>query len=458
MFRPLKSKLFEQVGEARFMKVLMLASGLGTICRGYERFVLDMATQLRSNGLRVRCWGTSNAPDVQALPILGREELQRLALERMRQDPDFASYSGSDLHDWTLHTEDQLFGLAAAARLHRETRTNEPLIVYVKWQGGLMDAGGKSTALLEGLARASREGPVHTVIHTDWVYPPVISRLASAGCAFHSIAPWVTKQLLELGITQGFELPMGTMSIPLKNVRTRQAAFRQTRGIPEHAFVTLTVGAFNNEIKNFPYLVNDLAPLAKDEDFYWVVAGARGKEPAAWEKQARSLFGPRFIPLMDVPFEQMPDVYGLADLALHGTLNETFGLCYLESQLAGLPSVMHDYHVTQWLTTGLPEELATISRVNMRVPGAALAAVAEWRHLLADTSGKASILQIMEYFRTVQEQRFAWENLGPRFAESFRQLAQPKVVKQPIPAPAAQDQRQLMSVLAKQQQPHKKQG
>ncbi len=438
------------------MKVLMLASGLGTICRGYERFVLDMATHLRSSGLRVRCWGSSNAPDVQALPILGREELQRLALERMRLDPDFASFQGTELHDWTLHTEDQLFGVAAAARLHRETRTNEPLIVYVKWQGGLMDAGGKSTALLEGLARASKEGPVHTVIHTDWVYPPVISRLASAGCAFHSIAPWVTKQLREMGTASGFELPMGTTSAPLKNVRANQAALRLVLGIPENAFVALTVGAFNNEIKNFPYLVNELAALAKDENFYWVVAGARGKEPAAWEKQARSLFGPRFVPLMDVPFEQMPDVYGLADLALHGTLNETFGLCYVESQLASLPCVMHDYHVTQWLTTGLPEELVPISRVNMRVPGAALAAVAEWRRLLADKCGKESVLQIMEYFRTVQEQRFAWENLGPRFAAAFRQIAQPNVSRQPVPAPAPVDQRQLMSVLTSQQHPQKK--
>jgi hypothetical protein len=38
-------------------------------------------------------------------------------------------------------------------------------------------------------------------------------------------------------------------------------------------------------------------------------------------------------------------------------------------------------------------------------------------------------MQIMEYFRTFKEQRFAWESLGPRFAEAFRQVAQPRVVK-----------------------------
>ena len=74
-----------------------------------------------------------------------------------------------------------------------------------------------------------------------------------------------------------------------------------------------------------------------------------------------------------------------------------------------------------------------------------------------DASGRASVHQIMEYFRTLQEQRFAWENLGPRFAEAFRQLAQPKA-QQPIHAPVPQNQRQLMSVLANQQHPQNKQG
>ncbi len=407
-------------------KLLLLASGLGKSRRGYERFVLDMATQLRLNGLEVSCWGSGEGPDIEGLPVIGRDELERLAFERMQRDSRFASLLPSELHDWTLHTEDQLFGIASAVRLRQEIQASQPKIVYLKWQGGLVDAGGKSTVLLEQLARSAKEGSLQTVIHTDWVWAPVIRRLAEAGFAFHSIAPWITRELRELGVPPQsfFELPMGTCAGPLQELRARRTGCRHTFNIPETAFVVLSVGAFDNQVKNYPHLVRDLAPLAQDESFYWVVAGSRGSQPAAWEEQARGMLGSRFVPLCDVPFERMPEVYGAADLFLCASLNETFGLAYIEAQLAGLPCVMHDYHVTQWIMTGWPAELTPISLVNMNTPGAARTAVEKWRMLLANSGGRKAVYQIADSFRSFQEKKFSWEQLGPRFAETFRHGAE----------------------------------
>lgn len=413
------------------MKVLILASGLGTARRGYERFVLDMAEQLRAGNCDVRCWGSADAPGIEGLPFLGREELEKLALERLRRHPDRGSLSFPELHDWAQHTEDQLFGISALVRLREEIRVNPPDLIYVKWQGGLMDAGGKSTGLMELLARESLAGRIQTVVHTDWVYPSAIQRISSAKFIFHAITPWIAQQLRTLGVRPEtvLELPMATLSAPFQNSDDRRTRVRQEAGIAKGAFAVLTVGALDNEVKNFPYLVRELAPLASDQNFYWIVAGSRGPEPTEWEKEAHSLFGERFIPRIGVPFERMPDVYALADLSLCGSLDETFGLCYLESQFAGLPCLMHDYRVTRWITETLPSELASVSRLDMRGEGNALAAVEQWRALLANSHRRAAAGAILEDFRREQEKRFSWEHLGPRFAHEFMKAAHPPVAE-----------------------------
>ena len=418
------------------MRVLILSSGLGSINRGYERFLLELAAQLRWNGLPVTCWGSADTPEVRRVPTLRRDELQQLALDRIRSDGRMPPLSAADLHDWAMHTEEHLFAVAAAACLDEELRSKKPTVIYLKWQEGLVDPGGRSTALLERLARASREGPVCTIIRTDWVHKLIVERLAGQGCVFHSVTPWVTKQLLEIGVTPEsvFELPNGVMGEPFCNARSRRAELRHEFQIPQDAFAILSVGAFDHESKNFPFVLGELTSLASDPRVYWVVAGSRGKESTVWERQAKDIFGERFRPFVGVPFEKMPDFYGLADLAVCGSLSETFGLVYAETQLSGLPFVMHDYDVTRWMTAGLPQELAGASLVNMRTPGTLSAAVAQWRTVLDDAKGSAAVSTILDRFRASQAKRFSWESLGPAFVEAFRSAATPEAAQKRLRA------------------------
>ena len=422
------------------MKVLILSSGLGSIHRGYERFLMELAAHLRANGIQVTCWGSGEAPSVRRIATLRRDELQQLALERFRTDPALASISAAIIHDWALHTEEHLFGAAAAACLDEELRSKEPTVIYVKWQGGLVDAGGRSTALLERLIRAMQEGPVTTIVRTDWVYPAVIQRIMNRGCLFHTVTPWVTKGLRELGVAPEsiFELPNGVMGEPFRQARSQRHQLREEFHIPPDALAVLSIGAFDHELKNFPYVFRELAPLAKDQRIHWVVAGARGKETTAWEREARAAFSERFHPLVDVPFDKMPELYGLADLSVCGSLSETFGLVYAETQLSGLPFVMHNYEVTQWMTAGLPAELCGISLVDMRAPGALAKAVAQWRVLLADEKGHAAVSSIMGQFSAAQAQRFSWESLGSRFAEAFRNAVNPETARKRLQSQAKQ--------------------
>lgn len=413
------------------MRVLILSSGLGFVNCGDERFLLDLAAQLRLNGLPVTCWGSSEAPDVRRIPTFRRDELQQLALERIRGDARVPPFFAADLHDWAMHTEEHLFGVAAAACLDDELRAKEPAVVYLKWPGGLVNAGGGSTALLERLVRAGREGPVQTVIRTDFAHKLIVERLAGQGFMFHSVSPWATKQLRDVGVPPEmvFELPNGVAGEPFRKARLRRSALRDEFHIPQNAFVILSVGALDRESNNFPFVLCEMTLLAKDLNIYWVVAGSRGKEPAAWERQAREIFGERFRPLVDIPFDRMPDLHGLADLAVCGRSSETFGLLHAETQLSGLPFVMHDCEVTRWMTAGLPPELAGASLVNMQAPGALSAAIVQWRSVLSDAKGREALSAILETFRALQAKRFSWESLGPRFAEAFRSMADPEAVQ-----------------------------
>jgi len=422
------------------VRVLILSSGLGSVNHGHERFLLDLAAQLRLNGLPVTCWGSSETPDVRAIPTFRREESQQLALDRIRSDSRVPPLSAAGLRDWAMHTEEHLFGVVAAACLDEELRSGEPTVIYLKWQQGLVDGGGRPTALLERLARACREGPTRTVIRTDLVYKPVVERLVECGCSFHSVAPWVTKELREMRVPPElvFELPNAVRGEPFRKACSRRSALRDEFQIPAAAFVILSVGAFDRESNNFPFVLSEIAPVAGDPNIYWVVAGSRGKEPTEWEKRAREIFGERFQPLAGVPFDKMPDLYGLADLAVCGSLSETFGSVCAETQLCGLPFVMNDCEMTRWMTAGLPPELAGASLVDMKAPGALSTAVARWRAVLGDPKGREGLSTILERFRDLQATRFSWESLGPQFAEAFRALVDPKAARNRVRSHARQ--------------------
>ena len=294
-----------------------------------------------------------------------------------------------------------------------------------------MRAGGLM-ALLERLARATREGPVCVIVRTDWVHRQIVERLAGHLFVFHSVTPWVTKGLQDSGVAPEliFELPNGVTGEPFREARLRRCPLRDEYRIPQDAFVILSVGAFDHEVKNFPYVLREIAPLAADPNVYWVVAGSRGNEPTAWEREAQEIFGERFRPLVGVSFERMPDLYGLADLAVCGSLAETFGLVYAETQLSGLPFVMHDYEVTRWMTAGLPAELEGVSRVNMKAPGALSAAIAQWfLRCCAMPRGARRSRQFSKAFAPGKRRAFRGRSLGPRFAETFRRVASPEAAQ-----------------------------
>lgn len=410
------------------MKAIFIAPGLDRVKRGYERFVLELAAELRRAGVDATCWGTSEAPGVEAIAIPGREELQRFALDRLREDARFSALSPAALQDWGVYAEDQLFAIPAAVRIAELLQQNDPLLIYAKWQGGLVDSSGAPTQLLKVLASASVEQKAALLVHTDYLHAPIASLVWRAGGNFHTVGPWISEQLVQLGVENSaiLEFPMCIDASVYAHCRQFRAQMRRELGIPPDAFLVLSVGSFDTTTpdKRHAHLLHEIESLPAEHNVWWAVAGSRGPAPTAWEQKARDVLGPRFIPLANVPFARMPQIYGMADLFALASMEETFGLVYLEAQIAGLPVVIHNGAISRHLCSALPPNFHNISLVDMRREGAPAHAIARWLALLADGANDAPVSGALQEFALDQERRFGWASVGPQYSAAFRNLAQ----------------------------------
>ncbi len=88
--------------------------------------------------------------------------------------------------------------------------------------------------------------------------------------------------------------------------------------------------------------------VAQVPDAFLVVVGD-GPERARVTALAEELLPGRHRLLGSVPRERMPALFRQADVFLHMSRDEPFGLVYLEAASTALPLVVHDWDVTRWM-------------------------------------------------------------------------------------------------------------
>lgn len=178
-----------------------------------------------------------------------------------------------------------------------------------------------------------------------------------------------------------------------------QAAARKKFGLPEKAFLVLSVGALRRTRKRMDWMVQEFVPV----DGTLVLAGAREAESAEFVAAARQRLGDRLIVLENVPHTEMPDLYRAADVFALCSLEEIFGLAFVEAMACGVPCVGHCFPVTEWLIG--PGGKC----VDLQVPGALTAALPQVRgrgHLARkwveeNFSVDRVVTQMIEMYRTV---------------------------------------------------------
>jgi 1,2-diacylglycerol 3-alpha-glucosyltransferase len=121
-----------------------------------------------------------------------------------------------------------------------------------------------------------------------------------------------------------------------------ESDFRVKHGIPQDAFVVISVGTVCYHHKRMDYVIREVAPLG---DVYLVIVGQENPDTPAIKELGKQLMGNRIV-FTKMQHDELPKAYAAADVFVLGSLFETFGIVYIEAMAMGLPVICSN-HVNQ---------------------------------------------------------------------------------------------------------------
>lgn len=327
----------------------MLASGLGRVRRGNETWAQTVAEGLHASGTDVVLFGGGGGVKA-ACPYVRVPNLPR----------DSALLAGWMPWGRRYLLEQRSFAFSVARRLRRE-------------RFDLVHVADPDLALRLRRTLGS-SGP--RVIYKDGLLlgPPWCGKFELV----QVLAPYYRERAEAEGVdTRGwFVIPHLVDTRRFAPAPDRAAVRAQLlRGrVPDDRFVVLAVGDFSREgKKRLDWVVEEVARLPGDAAAELVVLGQSSpQELREFRRRAGVLLGERVHVVSNVPAEEMPRWYALADAFVHAALREPFGIVFLEAMASGLPVVAHSFPVTAWIV-GDGGEI-----VDMTEPGAASGVLARW--------------------------------------------------------------------------------
>ncbi len=201
--------------------------------------------------------------------------------------------------------------------------------------------------------------------------------------------------LIPLGVhTRRFQSPLSRLEL------------RRKYSVGENTFVILAVSAVKRPHKRVDHLIEEISRVPGDI-LFWIDGSP---EDPSLPALARERLGAR-CRFSLVPTAGLPELYGLADLMVHGALEEAFGLAIVEGFSAGLTVLTHDSPHFHWLVGG------DGTLVDMNAPGRLAAKVSD---LLQNREALArSSTQVAARMRA----RFDWSALKPAYLDMYRNVA-----------------------------------
>ena len=316
------------------MKIALLCSGLGNVYRGHEIFARDLFELLKKDiDITLFKGGGEPLPNERVIDNIPRNSASldhiHLAVspkwesaireqERIRVETETFAYAslkpllegGYDV----IHCLEQEVCNILYSQRHLFEKT--PKIVFSN--GGVI--------------------PAHNLPNCDFVQEHTDHNLKQSAKG------------------KSFMIPHGVdMKLFHPGVETN---FRVEHGIPEDAFVIISVGTICYWHKRTDYVIREIAPI---KDAYLVIVGQECGDTPEIIKLGKQLMGDRIV-FTKMSHEDLPKAYAAANVFVLGSLFETFGIVYIEAMASGLP-VISTNHVNQ---TSIVKEGVFI---DMKTPG-----------------------------------------------------------------------------------------
>lgn len=392
----------------RTIKVVVACPGADHVARGYERVTRELTAVLRTDpGLSVSVVkGSGRSTHETVLPCLRRDRAVARGISRPflpslepGAAPRARSASGA-LLGWRLarrqvpitpyEIEALTFGVALVGYLL--VRRPDLLVLQDVPTARVVHAG---RALLRG-----RRPRILFVNGTPWPAPYPFADLVQHVTPVTwdaDPAPESEKVLLQLGT-----------NVPDKISTSGAAAARERLDIPEHEKVVISVGTMLDRHKRRLHVIHELARLPEPRPFL-VIAGAPDVDQDRIESAARDLLGTRQR-VVHVGPDELGDLLACADLFVLASLQEGFGLAYLEALAAGLPTIAHDDHLQRWILGPFG------TFVDMTEPGALTEAI-------GTVLAKGDRRSLAEERRRYVADRYSWNVLRDDYLALVRRAA-----------------------------------
>jgi 1,2-diacylglycerol 3-alpha-glucosyltransferase len=310
------------------LRVVLACSGLGRVRRGYEAFMQSCFERLRRES-SVEVWlfkgGGHPGRRERVLPHLPRGGVAaRLLGELTRRGP---------------YVVEQI---SFAAMLLPELHRLQPHVVYY-----CDPAIGR---LLWQWRRVSGE-TYRLLFHNGGPHPPPFACCDHV----HQLTPLAAQDALAAGhpaerqtlLPCGFELG----PTPRRLAPAERRSLRVALDLPADRRVVLGVGALNRGHKRMDYLIAEVAGLGPPRPFLLLLGEVESETPAV-RATAELLLGHDGFALRTVGREEMDAYYRAADVFALASLQEAFGLAYVEALAHGLACVAHDHPVARFVMGG----------------------------------------------------------------------------------------------------------
>lgn len=314
----------------RFLRVAIVATGVGHVTRGVEAWAVDLAHELRAY-----------------------EQIEPRLLQG-------DSKKHCDIEEWLpcLKRNSTIWGGAHSSvptplRGVAEQFSSVPSLLakaLVQDYDVIHTADGVVAKWFQGLCR--RPG----------VEIPVILNTASSSIEFcrrfdfvETIAPQYKQQAAKMGLETdrwfvNYYWVDGERFSP-PTLQEREAS-RESLGIPRDSFVLISVGALDWRHKRMHYVIDEVARLRARTSarVFLLLAGASvGADTDYIRNLAKERLKKDYLIISDLGRTEMPKLYKAADLFCLASTGELFGLVVIEAMATGLPALVHANPIQEWI-------------------------------------------------------------------------------------------------------------